>query len=57
MNQQPLVELEDIRFRWPGQPDDIIQIDHLAITATERLFIQGASGAGSLRYLILSVAC
>lgn len=53
MNQQPLVELEDIRFRWPGQPDDIIQIDHLAITATERLFIQGASGAGKSTLLNL----
>jgi putative ABC transport system ATP-binding protein len=35
-----------LRFCFPGQPADLLRIDHLALTPGQTLGIRGASGAG-----------
>jgi len=42
----PAIELEDVRFRWPGAAEDVLAIDSLSISRGERVFMQGASGSG-----------
>ena len=48
-----VVELDQVRFRWPGQRSDIVSIDKLDIAAGEHLFVRGASGSGKTTLLNL----
>ncbi len=50
---QPVLCLEGVRFRWPGQPEDLIDIDDLTLEAGEHLFVRGASGSGKTTLLNL----
>lgn len=50
---QPVVELSQVTFRWPGQSVDTIAIDELHIKAGEHLFVRGASGSGKTTLLNL----
>lgn len=49
----PVLSLEGTRFRWPGQPDDLIDIADLSLDAGEHLFVRGASGSGKTTLLNL----
>ncbi len=42
-----------MRFRWPGQHTDIIDIDELEVGAGEHLFVRGSSGSGKTTLLNL----
>ena len=46
MDSTELVRLQNLRFRWPNQKEDVLQVETFSIDATENLFIQGASGSG-----------
>ena len=50
---EPIVRLEDVRFRWPGQIRDLLHIPNLALHRGEHLFIQGPSGSGKTTLLNL----
>jgi putative ABC transport system ATP-binding protein len=43
---QPVLEVRDLRFAWPGQAHATLDIPHFAVAQGERLFIQGPSGSG-----------
>ena len=49
----PIVELDQLRFRWPSQPTDIVSIDALTLEAGEHLFVRGSSGSGKTTLLNL----
>jgi len=42
----PMVELQGLRFRWPGAPRDLLAIDALVVEAGETVFLHGPSGCG-----------
>jgi putative ABC transport system ATP-binding protein len=47
-----VIELRDLEFGWsPGRP--LLRIEHLAIAATERVFVHGPSGSGKSSLLSL----
>ncbi len=49
----PVLALERLRFRWPGQSHDTVAIDDLSLAAGEHLFVRGASGSGKTTLLNL----
>lgn len=49
----PVVELDRVTFRWPGQAADTVAIDGLRLIAGEHLFVRGASGSGKTTLLNL----
>ena len=48
-----VVEIERLRFRWPGRESDTVTIDALRLGAGEHLFVRGASGSGKTTLLNL----
>ncbi len=50
---RPVVSLERVRFRWPGQESDTVAIEELHLNAGEHLFVRGASGSGKTTLLNL----
>lgn len=52
MSEQ-VIHLQDVRFRWPGQTEDLLHIPELFIKKGEHLFIQGPSGSGKTTLLNL----
>lgn len=48
-----LVEIEDLCFRWPKQPIDLLSISKLLIEKNQHVFIQGSSGSGKTTLLNL----
>ena len=48
-----LVKIRDLRFRWPGDGHDTLQIPELLIRPEENMFIMGASGSGKSTLLNL----
>ncbi len=50
---RPVIALEKVRFRWPGQPSDTVAIDELRLDVGEHLFVRGASGSGKTTLLSL----
>ncbi len=49
----PVVTLDQVRFRWPGQASDTVAIEELRLNAGEHLFVRGASGSGKTTLLNL----
>ena len=47
---QPLIELRDLVFAWPGQPP-LLDIPALRLNAGEALFLKGPSGSGKTTLL------
>jgi putative ABC transport system ATP-binding protein len=41
-----MIELRDLRFRWPGAAHDCVAIDSLNVAAGSSLFLHGPSGGG-----------
>ena len=48
-----VIQLTDVRFRWPKQEVDQLIIPHLTVNKGEHLFIKGASGSGKTTLLNL----
>jgi putative ABC transport system ATP-binding protein len=53
MTPAPLVEVQGLRFAWPGSTSPLLEIDALRLAAGERLFLQGESGSGKSTLLSL----
>lgn len=53
MNQDTIVELADIRFRWPKDQHDTLAIKKFSVHENEHVFIRGDSGAGKTTLLNL----
>lgn len=51
--EDAVLNLRAVRFRWPGQDRDIIDIEQLQLKAGEHLFVRGASGSGKTTLLNL----
>jgi putative ABC transport system ATP-binding protein len=47
------LQVQDLRYRWPGAAADVLQIDALSIAAGERVFLRGPSGCGKSTLLSL----
>jgi putative ABC transport system ATP-binding protein len=43
---QPIIGIEDLRFRWPGQAAPCLEFARFDVVAGERVFIHGPSGSG-----------
>lgn len=50
---EPIIHLQNVRFRWPGQDADLLFIPELRVNQGEHLFIQGPSGSGKTTLLNL----
>ena len=50
---QPLLEFENLLFRWPDQADACLEIDAFQVAADEQVFIHGESGSGKSTLLNL----
>ncbi len=50
---QPLLSLENIVFRWPGQAEACLDIAQFQVAADEQVFIHGESGSGKSTLLNL----
>lgn len=48
-----MLSLEGVKFRWPGQAFDIVDIDELQLAPSEHLFVRGSSGSGKTTLLNL----
>lgn len=48
-----VIHLQNVRFRWPGQDEDLLHIPELLVHKGEHLFIQGPSGSGKTTLLNL----
>jgi len=48
----PLIEIEDLRFAWPGRPP-CLQIDLFTLERGEAVFLHGPSGSGKSTLLAL----
>ena len=48
-----VIELSELRYRWPKQTRDALYIPHLQVKQGEHLFIKGASGSGKTTLLNL----
>jgi putative ABC transport system ATP-binding protein len=51
--EAPLVDVRDLRYRWPGAAADTLDIPALQLQAGEQLFLRGASGSGKSTLLAL----
>jgi putative ABC transport system ATP-binding protein len=49
----PLLNVENLRFRWPLGQQDVVDIPELSIQKGERVFIKGESGSGKTTLLSL----
>ncbi|MDD5390093.1 MAG: ABC transporter ATP-binding protein [Gallionellaceae bacterium] len=50
---QPLLDLQDVVFRWPGQAAACLDIANFQVAADEHVFIHGESGSGKSTLLNL----
>lgn len=50
---EPIIQIEDLRFRWPDQDEDLLRIPELIVHKGEHLFIRGPSGSGKTTLLNL----
>jgi putative ABC transport system ATP-binding protein len=48
-----MLQLDDIRFSWPGQPEPSLLIDSLSVAPAEAVFVIGPSGCGKTTLLSL----
>ncbi len=50
---EPIVKLSNVRFSWPGQEGDLLDVDRLEVAQGEHLLIRGSSGSGKTTLLNL----
>ena len=53
INDDTLLEIENLQYRWPSGQRDVINIPELSIRKGERVFIKGESGSGKTTLLSL----
>ncbi len=53
----PIIQLENLQFRWPRDRHDILDIRNFAVFPEQRVFIKGANGSGKTTLLSLLGAC
>ena len=53
MTKTPIITLNEVRFRWPGQGDDLLYLPEMVVNKGEHLFIKGPSGSGKTTLLNL----
>lgn len=51
---ESLLQIEGMRFRWPGADRDCVAIDRLDVTPGEAVFVRGPSGCGKSTLLSLA---
>lgn len=51
----PVLELSDVRYRWPGRASFELQVSHMALAQGERVLLLGESGSG--KSTLLSLIC
>jgi putative ABC transport system ATP-binding protein len=49
----PMLEIAGLRFAWPGQAEDCLDIEALSVAAGETVFLYGPSGCGKSTLLSL----
>lgn len=47
----PCIQVNELRYAWPGACDDTLRIPELSISRGEQVFVQGASGSGKTTLL------
>jgi putative ABC transport system ATP-binding protein len=47
------IQIQNLRYKWPGQTDNLLEIDSLSLNRGEHLFLMGASGSGKSSLLSL----
>ena len=47
------IEIKNLEYKWPGQKQNLLEIDTLTVKHGERLFLMGASGSGKSTLLSL----
>ena len=52
-DSDPVLSLDRVRFRWPGQTADTVAVESLRLQAGEHLFVRGPSGSGKTTLLNL----
>ena len=52
--QPPILEMEAVRFRYPGDTRDTLELPRLALGAAQRLLVRGDSGCGKSTLLSLA---
>jgi len=50
----PALQLQDLRYRWPGASADTLAIDPLTLQAGDSVFLRGPSGCGKSTLLSLA---
>ena len=50
---KPIINLQNVRFRWPEQETDLLYLPELIVEKGKHLFIQGPSGSGKTTLLNL----
>ena len=50
----PTLQVSGLRFRWPGQSQDLVHVDELTLAGGQSLLIQGESGCGKSTLLALA---
>ena len=53
MSQLPVIQIENLRFRYPRADRDVLDIDSFSVNEGEKVFIKGASGCGKSTLLSL----
>jgi len=49
----PALTVNGLRYRWPGAPGDVLDIEALSVAAGEAVFVRGPSGCGKSTLLSL----
>jgi putative ABC transport system ATP-binding protein len=52
-SSEPLVELADVRYRWPRAGEDSLRVGRFVLASGERVFVRGPSGSGKSTLLSL----
>lgn len=52
-NTLPIINLTDVQFQWPNNPQPTLDIEALTVMTQEHLFIKGPSGCGKSTLLSL----
>lgn len=42
----PIIELNNVKYRWPGSSNPVIDIDHFSVEKGDKVFLKGPSGTG-----------
>jgi len=56
INSTSIIELESVKFVWPGANTPVLDLDELTVYRGERVFLRGASGSGKTTLLNIVAA-